>query len=88
MPRKPRVVAAGGPHHVTQRGNHRQDILPVDEDSRFYLAALAENRQRYGLRVLGCCLGTASVGTGKRKPVEIETGSGVERESGYRKRPA
>jgi hypothetical protein len=41
------------PHHVTQRGNHRQDIFLLDEDCRFYLAALADNRQRHGLRVLG-----------------------------------
>jgi putative transposase len=53
MPRKPRVVAAGVPHHVTQRGNNRQDIFLVDEDRRGYLAALAANRERYGLRLLG-----------------------------------
>ena len=61
MPRKPRVVAAGVPHHVTQRGNHRQDIFLVDEDRRFYLAALAANSQRYGLRVVGYCLMTNHV---------------------------
>ena len=43
------------PHHVTQRGNHRQDIFLVDEDRRFYLAALAANSQRYGLRLVGYC---------------------------------
>ena len=55
MPRKPRVVAAAVPHHVTQRGNNRQDIFLVD-DRRFYLAALAANSRRHGLRVMGYCL--------------------------------
>ena len=61
MPRKPRVVAAGVPHHVTQRGNNRQDIFLIDEDRRFYLAALAANSRRHGLRVVGYCLMTNHV---------------------------
>jgi putative transposase len=56
MPRTPRVVAAGVPHHVTQRGNNRQDIFLVDQDRQFYLAALAANSHRYGLHVVGYCL--------------------------------
>jgi REP-associated tyrosine transposase len=61
MPRKPRVVAAGVPHHVTQRGNNRQDIFLVDEDRRFYWAALTANSRRHGLRVVGYCLRTNPV---------------------------
>ena len=61
MPRKPRVVAAGVPRHVTQRGNNRQVIFLIDDDRRFYLAALAANSQRYGLRVVGYCLRTHHV---------------------------
>jgi putative transposase len=72
MPRKPRVVAAGVPHHVTQRGNNRQDIFLVDQDRQFYLAALAANSHRYGLHVVGYCLMTVSItrtprGNGKRE---------------------
>ena len=43
MPRAARVVAAGAPHHITQRGNNRQDVFLVDEDRRFYLEALRED---------------------------------------------
>jgi len=35
-----RVVAAGLPHHVTQRGNNRQDVFFVDQDRQTYLALL------------------------------------------------
>jgi putative transposase len=37
MPRSPRLVIPGYPHHVTQRGNHRQQVFYSDEDHRFYL---------------------------------------------------
>ena len=30
MPRIARVVAVGYPHHITQRGNYRQDIFEND----------------------------------------------------------
>jgi len=30
MPRQSRVVAVGVPHHITQRGNNRQDVLLLD----------------------------------------------------------
>ena len=58
MPRAARVVAVGVPHHITQRGNNRQDIFVVDEDRQQYLKALAENSARYGIRLLGWCLMT------------------------------
>jgi hypothetical protein len=32
MARMARVVAVGVPHHVTQRGNNRQDVFLQDED--------------------------------------------------------
>jgi hypothetical protein len=43
MPRSARVVAAGCPHHVTQRGNNRQDVFFLDED-RFACIPLAADR--------------------------------------------
>lgn len=58
MPRQARVVAVGVPHHVTQRGNNRQDIFLLDEDRRFYLQTLAAFSQRYRLTLLGYCLMT------------------------------
>jgi hypothetical protein len=42
MPRVPRLVVPGLPHHVTQRGNNHQDVFFVDDDRRAYLKLLAE----------------------------------------------
>jgi hypothetical protein len=40
MARLPRVVAIGGPHHVTQRANGRSFILERDTDRQVYLDLL------------------------------------------------
>ena len=53
MPRIARVVAVGAPHHVTQRGNNRQQVFYSDSRRRSYLALLAEQAARHELRVLG-----------------------------------
>ena len=42
MPRMARVVVPGEPHHVTQRGNNRQDVFFTDDDRRFYLETLKD----------------------------------------------
>ena len=56
MPRVARVVVPGVPHHVTQRGNNRQDVFFDDEDRRLHLALLKEHAARFELQVLGYCL--------------------------------
>jgi len=56
-----RIVIAGCPHHVTQRGNNRQDVFFVDDDRRAYLAILREQAQRFGVVVEGYCLMTNHV---------------------------
>ena len=56
MLRVARIVVPGIPHHVTQRGNNRQEVFFVDDDRRFYLELLARQAQRFGLDVLGYCL--------------------------------
>jgi putative transposase len=61
MARKARVVAAGVPHHVTQRGNNRQDVFLTDDDRRYYLSLLSDRSQQAGLRLLGYCLMTNHV---------------------------
>ena len=61
MPRVARVVAAGVPYHVIQRGNNRQDVFFVDDDRRCYLELLREASRRFGLDVLGYCLMTNHV---------------------------
>jgi putative transposase len=58
MPRVARIVVPGVPHHITQRGNNRQDVFFVDDDRRMYLGLLAKSAARYGLQVLGYCLMT------------------------------
>ena len=40
MPRVARIVIPDVPHHITQRGNNRQDIFFVDDDRRVYLNIL------------------------------------------------
>ena len=49
------------PHHVTQRGNNRQDVFFTDDDRRFYLDLLCECCAAAGVRVLGYCLMTNHV---------------------------
>ncbi|HPO17508.1 MAG TPA: transposase [Candidatus Hydrogenedentes bacterium] len=58
MARQARLVVPGVGHHVTQRGNNRQDVFFVDEDRRVYLSYLRESAERYGLAVSAFCLMT------------------------------
>ena len=44
------------PHHITQRGNNRQDVFFMDDDRRLYLSLLKEHAEKYGLEILGWCL--------------------------------
>ncbi|HEX3431867.1 MAG TPA: transposase [Rhizomicrobium sp.] len=46
MARLARVVAAGSPHLVTQRGNRGQKVFFSDSDYELYLELLAEGAQR------------------------------------------
>jgi len=61
MPRLGRAVAVGLPHHLTQRGNNRQDVFFTVNDRRLYLALLAANAARFRLRLWGWCLMTNHV---------------------------
>ena len=61
MPRKPRVIAVGCPHHVTQRGNNRRDVFLDDKMKHIYLELLANHARRFRLRILGYCLMTNHV---------------------------
>ena len=70
MPRLTRIVVPAQPHHVTQRGNNRQDVFFVDDDRHVYLGLLKEQSQRHGLRIDGYCLMTNHVhviGTPKKE---------------------
>ena len=61
MSRLARVVAPGVPHHVTQRGNCRQDIFYGDEDRTTYLGLVAEYSKAVHLKLIGYCLMTNHV---------------------------
>ena len=56
MPRLARVVAPGVPHHITQRGNRRQQTFFCDEDCQAYLALMAEWCPRRGVELWAYCL--------------------------------
>lgn len=56
MPRLSRIVFAGVPHHVTQRGNRRETVFFTDEDRHAYLDALREYCRKHRVEVLAYCL--------------------------------
>lgn len=56
MPRIPRVVCPGVPHHVTQRGNRRGQVFYDDGDRRVYLDLLRYYTRQHAVEVLGYCL--------------------------------
>jgi putative transposase len=56
MARLARVVVAGIPHHVTQRGNRRQATFFGDEDYAAYRMLLAEWCPRCGVEIWAYCL--------------------------------
>lgn len=56
MPRKFRIVIAGHPHHVVQRGNRRQVVFFSSEDKKEYLRLLKEQVRRQEVLVWAYCL--------------------------------
>lgn len=58
MPRVARIVIPDFPHHITQRGNNRQDVFFLDDDRLVYLNLLKEQAEKFGLQVQGWCLMT------------------------------
>jgi putative transposase len=49
-------VAPGLPHHVTQRGNRRQQTFFNENDYQAYLELMSESCLRYGVESWGYCL--------------------------------
>lgn len=56
MARIARVIAPGFPHHVTQRGNRRQQTFFTDDDYRVYLELMAQWCRRYQVAIWAWCL--------------------------------
>jgi putative transposase len=55
MPRQSRLVVPGIPHHVTQRGNRRQNTFFSREDYDAYRSTLARQCQEEGLEIWAYC---------------------------------
>ncbi len=58
MGRQARIVFPRVPHHVTQRGNYRQDVFFADQDRVQYLTWLGEYAYKDGLEIWVYCLMT------------------------------
>ncbi|MFB1487784.1 MULTISPECIES: transposase [unclassified Thiocapsa] len=56
MSRLPRIIVPGIPHHVTQRGNMRQQIFMEDDDYALYRDWLAQACRSNGVDVWSYCL--------------------------------
>jgi putative transposase len=51
MPRKPRIVVAGQPHHIVIRGINREPIFYHEYDYQYYLQALLQASKENGCSV-------------------------------------
>jgi REP-associated tyrosine transposase len=78
MRRAARVVLPGCAHHITQRGNHQQDVFFCDSDRAVYVALLRHHAQKAGMRILGYCLMTNHVHlvTTPERPNSLAAGLG------------
>jgi putative transposase len=56
MARIARVIAPGIPHHITQRGNHRQQTFFCDDDYIAYIDLMAEWCGKHGVEIWAWCL--------------------------------
>ena len=56
MPRSPRVVLPGHPHHVVHRGHNRRVVFRTPGDYASYLDSLGELKARFQVRVQAYCL--------------------------------
>jgi putative transposase len=56
MARMARLVVPGIPHHITQRGNRRQETFFHEDDYHFYISNLAEWCRRCSVEIWAYCL--------------------------------
>ncbi len=56
MARLARIVVPGIPHHITQRGNRRQDVFFGDQDYQAYMGLLRTYCDRASVQVWAYCL--------------------------------
>ena len=62
MPRSPRIVLPGFPHHVIHQGHNKQPVFVEEVDYIFYLATLAELKLEFvkGSKGVKSCKGVKS----------------------------
>lgn len=58
MPRIPRLVVPGEPHHIVQRGNRRLPTFFCDDDYQYYLEVMREWCDKHGVEIWAYCLMT------------------------------
>ena len=56
MPRSARLICPGLPHHLTYRGNRRQDIFLDEDDRRLYLRILVHCATAEQVKIHAYCL--------------------------------
>jgi len=56
MARLARVIVPDMPHHVTQRGNRRQETFFQDDDYGAYLELMADGCREEGVAIWAYCL--------------------------------
>jgi hypothetical protein len=56
VPGIPAIVIPELPHHITQRGNNRQDTFFSPDDYNLYISLLADQSSRCRLKITGYCL--------------------------------
>jgi len=56
MSRKSRYIIPGAPHHITQRGNRKQQVFFDDSDREFYLYTLTSLAAMYEVVIFAYCL--------------------------------
>jgi len=56
MPRSPRIVLPGYPHHVVHRGHNRREIFKTPGDYSSYLDSLCDLKAQYAVEVQAYCL--------------------------------
>lgn len=61
MPRNPRMVLSGFPHHIVQRGHDRQRVFASSCDYQYYLKNLETLSTELQIRVYSFCLMTNHV---------------------------
>lgn len=58
MSRQARIVIPGTPHHITQRGNQRQDVFHSVKDRELFLRLTAHYTVKFEIEILAYCLMT------------------------------